>query len=131
MAQRWANAPGVQRVRLSLFEIPDMEAERKAGYPVKTHPADLQYQAWIDLVLDSESAAKGLVQSSDSREISVIHAYPTPDAYTFNVQGRPTLIGLRGYLALKAIRSLGADHQRDTQLLSWMYGDVAAAGPFA
>ena len=91
----------------------------------------LDLSVWIRLPAVIGLLPEGLVQSSDSREISVIHAYPTPDAYTFNVQGRPTLIGLRGYLALKAIRSLGADHQRDTQLLSWMYGDVAAAGPFA
>jgi len=26
-----------------------MEAERRAGYPVKTHPVEQQYQAWIDL----------------------------------------------------------------------------------
>lgn len=48
--------------------------------------------------------------------------------YTFNAQGRPTLIGLRGYAALAAIRSLGADHQRDPLLLEWMYGPVAQGG---
>lgn len=131
MSGRWKCANGVTRVRMSLFEIPDMEAERRAGYPIKTHPEPLQYQAWIDLSLESEAAAKSLLISSDNGEIATVHAYPSPDVYTFNYKGRPTLIGLRGYPALKAIRSLGADHQRETDLLNWMYGDVVAGGPFA
>lgn len=126
---RWARAPGVGRLRLSLFEVPDMEAERKAGYPVKTHPQEMQYQAWIDLTLDDVRVASDLMSGADredlSREVRALHAYPAPAVYTFNCAGRPTLAGLRGYPAVAAIRSLGADHQRDPGLLTWMYGDVA------
>jgi hypothetical protein len=131
LAERWSAAPGVKRVRLSLFETPDMEAERRAGYPVKTHPEHQQYQAWIDLVLENESAAKGLIVAADAAEISVAHAYPAPAVYTFNYRGRPTIIGLRGYAALAAIRSLKAEHQKDPVLLSWMFGEAAEPGPFA
>ncbi len=132
MAQRWAGQPGVIRVRLNLFEVPDMEAERKAGYPVKTHPIELQYQAWIDLVIADEAVAKALLSPDDSVDyathIAAIHAYPAPAVYTFNQNGRPTLVGLRGYAAYAAIQSLGAEHQKDPELLAWMYGDVAALG---
>jgi hypothetical protein len=133
LAEQWAKSPGVRRVRLNLFEVPDMEAERKAGYPVKTHPVEMQYQAWIDLVLETESAARPLL-SGDGRlpeHVAAVHAYPAPAVYTFNWNGRATLSGLRGYPATQAMRALGADHQKDPGLLEWMYGDVAAGGASA
>ena len=125
LAQHWAATPGVLRVRKSLFEVPDMEAERRAGYPIKSHPAEQQYQGWIDLVIDHEAVAKTLLRPEDGTEIATVHAYPAPAVYTFNYRGRPTLAGLRGYPAVAAIRSLGATHQTDPALLHWMYGDVA------
>ena len=39
LVQDWAERPDVLRVRLSLFEVPDMEAERKAGYSRGGRPA--------------------------------------------------------------------------------------------
>lgn len=135
LAAYWAGMPGVRRVRLSLFEVPDMEAERRAGYPVKTHPVEQQYQAWIDLVLDKTEVAKTLFSTGAGIDhgayISAVHAYPAPAVYTFNYSGRPTLIGLRGYAALAAIRALGAEHQKSTNLLEWMYGPYAEGGPLA
>ena len=135
LAERWARSAGVRRVRLNLFEVPDMEAERKAGYPVKTHPLPLQYQAWIDLIVDDEGAAGKLMAFDPgidlAAHISTIHAYPAPAVYTFNYNGRPTLSGLRGYPAYAAIQSLGAEHQKNTGLLTWMYGGVVQGGPLA
>jgi hypothetical protein len=132
LAVRWSKAPGVIRVRLDLFEVPDMEAERKAGYPVKTHPVELQYQAWIDLVVETEAVLKTLMSPADgidyAAHIQDIHAYTAPAVYTFNYAGRPTLAGLRGYPAVEAIRNLGAEHQKDTPLLEWLYGPVAHGG---
>jgi hypothetical protein len=125
IAQRWANTPGILRVRYSLFEAPDMEAERRAGYPIKTHPLEQQYQGWIDLVLTEDAVAHTLLQPQDGADIKTVHAYPAPAVSTFNYRGRPTLSGLRGYPAVAAIRSLGATHQTDPGLLHWMYGDVA------
>ncbi|MBM3513742.1 MAG: hypothetical protein FJX59_08505, partial [Alphaproteobacteria bacterium] len=49
LAETWSTSDGVLRLRLSLFDVPDMEAERKAGYPIKTHPVEQQYQAWFEL----------------------------------------------------------------------------------
>ncbi len=131
LAARWAATAGVLRVRLALFDTPDMEAERKAGYPVKTHPFEMQYQAWIDLTIVDEDVAKGLLTSDLAEHVHTVHAYPAPAVYTFNFAGRPTLSGLRGYMAVQAIKSLGADHQRDVGLLEWMYGAPAHGGPSA
>ena len=133
LAARWAQAPGVRRVRFNLFEPPDMEAERRAGYPVKTHPPETQYQAWIDLVLDDDEAVRDSLnqQSGLSDHVQAVHAYPAPAVYTFNWNGHATLTGLRGYAAVEAIRNLEAQHQTDPGLLRWMYGDVAHTEVFA
>ena len=129
LAQRWANTPDVRRLRLALFETPDMEAERKAGYPVKTHPPEQQYQAWIDLSFEGGGDPRALADTADldgvAAHIAEMHVYPTRVVYTSNYAGRPTLVGLRGYPAYSAIRALGAEHQKDPGLLEWMYGAVA------
>lgn len=121
LAERWSASEGVLRLRMNLFDVPDMEAERRAGYPVKTHPLELQYQAWIDLVLENERAARGLALAD---VISTVHAYPVPMIYTFVWNGRPTIPGLRGYAAWESIQAFDARNQRDERLLEWMYGPV-------
>jgi len=126
LAERWSAHPGVLRLRLNLFDTPDMEAERRAGYPVKTHPPEQQYQAWIELVLADADVAPELTADGLSEQVAALHAYPVPAIYTFVHDGAPTLIGLRGYAAHEAIEGLGADHARDPRLLEWMYGKVAA-----
>jgi hypothetical protein len=129
LAQEWAALPDVIRIRLSLFEIPDMEAERKAGYPVKTHPPEQQYQAWIDLTVADEETCRTMIPSGLAEHVSDIHAYPAHVVHTFNYGGRPTLAGLRGYSAVEAIGFLDAKQHRDPALLDWMYGPVTAGGP--
>jgi hypothetical protein len=135
LAQRWAGVAGMRRLRLSLFEVPDMEAERKAGYPVKTHPLEMQYQAWMDLVVGDASVTKRLLGATDAKllgeHVRTLHAYPTPVTYTSVYRGRPTLVGLRGYAAYDAIKALKADNQQQLSLLKWMYGDVVQGGPYA
>ena len=128
LAERWAGTPDVSRVRLSLFEAPDMEAEKKAGYPIKTHPKALQYQAWIDLVLEADAVAAGLLTVDDALSVTTVHAYPVAALYTSVYAGRPTLVGLRGYPAYEAIQAFDAAGQREPALLEWMYGPVAKAG---
>ena len=133
IAARWAATPGVLRVRLTLFDVPDMEAERKAGYPVKTHPVEQQYQAWIDLVVQTETVARQLLGGvdavNDTRHLKAVHAYPVRVVYTSVYGGRPTLVGLRGYAAYEAITALGAANHHQAPLLEWMYGPVAQCGP--
>lgn len=130
LAARWAALPGVLRLRCSLFEPPDMEAERRAGYPVKTHPVAQQYQAWIDLAVadgfDLRRLAPPGFAATLAASLRTLHVYPVRAVYTSVQGGRPTLVGLRGYAAWQAIEALGAAHQRDPRLLQWMYGEVAA-----
>ncbi|MBT4740313.1 MAG: hypothetical protein HOO09_08015 [Rhodospirillaceae bacterium] len=132
IAEAWSKKTGVLRLRLSLFDAPDMEKERKAGYPVKTHPVESQYQALIDLSLDTEARGQTLVGDNDgidyAAQISTIHTYPVRVIYTSNYNGKPTLVGLRGYPAYQALTALDAENQRQTSLLEWMYGDVAKNG---
>jgi hypothetical protein len=127
LARTWASQTGVLRVRLSLFDAPDMEAERKAGYPVKTHPLERQYQGWIDLVLDARSNGRDLLSAVPdlADDVHTAHAYPVTTLCTFNYAGKPTLAGLRGFPAWDALTSLGGFHQAQPEILEWMYGDVA------
>ena len=127
LATAWALDPGVLRVRLSLLDAPDMEAERRSGYPIKTHPVELQYQAWIDLVAQTRGAARELLAAIPrlADHVATIHAYPVTTLCTFNYAGHPTLVGLRGYPAWDAMRGLGGYHQAQPDILEWMYGDVA------
>ncbi len=133
LARQWTGLAGVRRVRLSLFDVPDMEAERKSGYPIKTHPLEQQYQALIDLMVEEGVDTRTLLASTAADElgahVAAIHAYPVVALYTFVRGGRPTLIGLRGYPAYQAIREFNATGQLQPALLEWMYGPVAARPP--
>ena len=133
LAARWSRQAGVRRVRMTIFDVPDMEAERRAGYPVKTHPVEQQYQAWIDLIVDDDAALLSLLPAAEAadcaRHLSTIHAYPVRVVYTSVYGGRPTLVGLRGYAAHEAITALDAGNQRQPALLEWMYGPIARGGP--
>ena len=127
LALVWEGDPAVIRLRLALFEAPDMEAERKSGYPIKTHPPDRQYQAWIDLTVATKSDLARLVAAADLvREVTALHIYPVRAVYTSNRAGRPTFVGLRGYPALAAMTALGGKNQAHPALLEWMYGPIAA-----
>ena len=131
LAGAWAGRDGVHRVRMSLFEVPDMEAERKAGYPIRTHPPEQQYQAMLELVLDRREVGRQLLDRTTGLDlagrISAIHAYPVAACYTSVYAGRATIVGLRGYAAHRAIEALGAANQKQAELLQWMYGDAAGS----
>lgn len=130
IAGRWSALPVVKRLRVHLFEAPDMEAEKRGGYPIKTHPKELQYQAWIDVVLTDASVSRTLsIMPDEAATMAVIHAYPVANLYTSVYNGRPTLVGLRGYPAYEAIKALNAANQRQPSLLEWMYGPVTGGGP--
>ena len=127
-AELWAARPGVRRVRLNLFDAPDMAADKSAGYPVKTHPVELQYQALIEIVLDEQlvgaTLLTGEAATSFAGVVREVHAYPVSAVYSFVWDGAPTVVGLRGFPAYQAIHALGADHALDPGLLEWMYGPV-------
>ncbi len=126
LAADWAADPAVIRLRLSLFEAPDMEAERASGYPIKTHPVERQYQAWIDITAADAAALTRLVDAVDlAAHVTALHAYPVRAIYTSNRDGRPTFVGLRGFPAYAALTAISGYNQAHPLLLEWMYGDVA------
>ncbi len=116
---------------MSLFEVPDMEAERKAGYPIKTHPVERQYQGVVELSLETQDVLAALSPTDNdfAEHVSTMHTYPIAARYTNVYGGRPTMVGLRGYAAHLAIEALGADNQKEVELLEWMYGPIATDGP--
>ncbi|UVO50498.1 hypothetical protein M0208_08195 [Sphingomonas sp. SUN019] len=125
LARRWTDAPGVLRLRYSLLEAPDVAAERAAGYPIKTHPPERQYQAWIDLALANEDVAKALPTAGLADHVRALHAYPVAANYTSNYAGKPTFVGLRGFPAWDALTAIGGYNQAQPAILGWMYGPVA------
>jgi len=128
-SENWSSKAGVIRLRLSLFDAPDMEKERQAGYPVKTHPEHQQYQASIEISLDTFIRGLELVSQKEEKEFSkhikAIHAYPVRSIYTSIYNGKPTIVGLRGFPAYQAIMALKAKNQVSPSLLEWMYGSIA------
>lgn len=126
VATKWSANAAVCRLRSSLFEAPDMAAEKASGYPIKTHPPERQYQAWIDISVETESDLARLVDATDfSEHVAALHAYPVRAIYTSNQAGKPTFVGLRGYPAYKALTAIGGYNQAHNSILRWMYGDVA------
>ncbi len=126
LAARWAKTPGVLRLRYSLLEAPDVAAERAAGYPIKTHPPERQYQAWIDIAFADDAVAGTLDTDGLADHIHTLHAYPIAANYTSNYAGKPTFVGLRGFPAWDALTAIGGYNQAQPAILNWMYGPVAA-----
>ena len=134
IAQRWSGETGVLRVRQYLFDVPDMQVESNAGYPVFPAPADEHYEAWIDLVIEDDAVAAQLISPSDGVDyagaLSEIHVQPVPVIYTYVWDGRPTDVSLRGYPAYELIKQLKAENQKEPSLLRWMYGPVVDGLPY-
>lgn len=126
VADRWAAVPGVLRLRISMLEAPDVAAERAAGYPIKTHPPERQYQAWIDLALADGGVTARLPLDGVAEHVRAIHAYPIAANYTSNYAGKPTFVGLRGFPAWDALTTINGYNQAKPEILGWMYGAVAA-----
>ena len=126
LARAWSRTAGVRRVRMHLFDAPDMSVESAHGYPVHPAPPDEHYQGWIDLVVDEKSLGATLPMEPEGRQliaqIREIHVQPVEVTYTYVWAGVPTVVGLRGFPAWKLITELLADNQLDPTLLRWMYG---------
>ena len=125
IARRWATTAGVVRLRLSLLDAPDPAAERGAGYPIKTHRPELQYQAWFDLAVEDEGVFGSLPMIDLADVANVIHSYPVVANYTSNYAGKPTFVGLRGYPAWDALTAIGGYNQAESEIMQWMFGSIA------
>lgn len=135
IAQPWSDRPDVLRLRLHLLE-PFDESENS---PYVSHDwvQEQHYQAWIELVVRDATQLEKLL-SSDPAEISYadhtcqqhaqlirgIHTFPITACYTMVANGKPTDVGLRGFLAVQTIAEAQADIQKNSELLEILYGDV-------
>lgn len=86
------------------------------------------YQAWIELMLQDEAVAKQLFDNRSAQYIKAIHTFPIVALYTMVYDGKPTVVGLRGYPAVQAIEQAGAEIQKSPELLAAIYGDVVQGG---
>ncbi|RQH17686.1 ethyl tert-butyl ether degradation protein EthD, partial [Okeania hirsuta] len=88
---------------------------------VQTWDRGKQYQAWIELGFTAGSSLSSLFTSSPDlqRHISAVHAYPIREIYTIVFDGKPTLVGLRGYQAAQTIAEAGADFQKSKEVLKF------------
>ncbi|MBC7004547.1 hypothetical protein BIZ37_18455 [Photobacterium sp. BZF1] len=124
-AEKWSKLGDVQRLRLHLLESYE---ESPSTFASVSHTWDKskQYQAWIEVELSKDFLISSLFQQSVDlkKYISAIHAYPVEAVYTFVYDGKPTLVGLRGYHAAEAIQAAGAENQKSEDLLEELYGKI-------
>ena len=71
-----------------------------------------------------------LLQSSRGGErMYHSHIPPIVARYTMVYDGKPTVVGLRGYQAVQTIEQAGAENQKSPELLAAIYGDVVTRSP--
>lgn len=124
LALAWGQLPGVRRVRLSLLEPYDETGWRSPGVRHDWSP-EHQHQAWIDLVVSDRSVLRDLAETAGITDhVRALNPFPVAEQYTLVFGGQPTAVGLRGWPAVQTIDAVGADNQRDADLLEAMYGPV-------
>ena len=113
----------VMRLRLHLLE-PFDESEN-SSYVSHDWAKEKHYQAWIELMLQNEAARKQLFSSNEhAKFIKAIHTFPIVARYTMVYDGKPTIVGLRGFPSVQTIEQASAENQKSPELLEILYGDV-------
>jgi hypothetical protein len=124
LAARWASDRRVVRLRFCLLQPPDPAGAQRAV--VARHPPERQYQGLIQLQTIDASGAREQLGPQGLNALgeicAAVHAYPVSDVYTWNRAGKPTLAGLRGYPAARAISAFNALQHATPGVLEWMYG---------
>ena len=121
-----AAADGALKVRTHLFEpydpsgwdTPDVENDRTQ---------DQAFDAQIELAFETRGAAEAaLAGAADALArpnlIAGLHAYPVTEVFTQVYDGRPTLVGLRGYPIVEVIEATGAENQTTLPVLRSITG---------
>lgn len=122
----WSEQSQVMRARLNLLEPFD----QSENSPCVSHQSEQvkNYQAWIELILQDEAIAKQFFDDQSAQYIQAIHTFPIVARYTMVYDGKPTVVGLRGYPAAQAIEQAGAEIQKSPELLAAIYGDFVQGG---
>ncbi|NET35707.1 MAG: hypothetical protein F6K19_27390 [Cyanothece sp. SIO1E1] len=129
LCETWRKRQEVQRLRLDIMQPHENLPDSPKGV-VQTWDRGKQYQAWIELGFTAGTSLSSLFTSFPDlqRHISAVHAYPIREIYTIVFDGKPTLVGLRGYQAAQTIAEAGADFQKSKEVLKFTYGAVIDGG---
>jgi hypothetical protein len=86
--------------------------------------AGVEIHGRIEVTFTSLDAVRVLTSASftgclsrASGLVAAMHPYHQYEAYTFRLNGRPTLIGLRGYEPMRTATSMGALNQLSTNVV--------------
>jgi hypothetical protein len=127
VARPWSGHPGVMRLRVEPLPPYDQSAMASPGVPHQW-PNDETYLGWIELAVRNEGVVGDLLAGTAAdelaKQVGAVHTYPVREVYTIISAGRPTEVGLRGYLAVQTIIAAGADYQRSEAVLNLLFGDA-------
>ncbi len=116
--------PEITRLRYHVLEDYDDEniPDTKVGH---CRPAEVRYNAWLELGVLPKSGLSVLIETDLLplvTDIKTIHINPIFEKYTIVAEGKPTVVGLKGYPAYQTIMQSGAINQLDEKLLQDLYG---------
>ncbi len=122
LGEPWRKNQNTQRLRVEILHAHQNEPNSPNGVS-HTWDEKQQYNAWIEIELSPGTGLSGLFDATKSynNQIHSIHAYPIREIYTFVFDGKPTLVGLRGYQAASTIESLNAAFQKSKKILKSLY----------
>lgn len=125
LATSWATSNDVLRLRVDIF-APYVETPSSPGAVSHIWDPDKRYDATIDVAVSVATDAAAFFASSNisADKVTAVHAYPVREIYTLVYDGKPTLVGLRGYAAMQAIEEANAEFQKSSQVLKFTYGPV-------
>ena len=126
MAPALATADGAMKVRTHLFEPYDPSGWDTPGVD-NDRTQNQAFDAQIELAFASREelvAALGGIAASLAQPdlIAGVHAYPVTEVYTLIYDGKPTLVGLRGYPIMEVIEAAGANNQKTLPVLRSITG---------
>lgn len=79
----------------------------------------------MELVVDGQDSLKPLLRGNEHAQmIRALHTFPIPACYTLVYDGKLTDVGLRGFPSVQTIIQVGAENQRQPDLLKALYGSV-------
>lgn len=113
------------RLRVDIF-APYVETPSSPEAVSHAWDPDKRYDATIDVAVSDATDVAAFFASSNisADKVTAVHAYPVREIYTLVYDGKPTLVGLRGYAAMQAIEEANAEFQKSSQVLKFTYGPV-------
>lgn len=121
-----AGKDDVIRVRYHLLE--DYDDEKIPDTQVShCRPKGVRYNAWIELAVQPKTDIVGMLEpvlSDILSDLVTIHIQPIFEKYTIVAEGKPTIVGLKGFPAYQTILAAGATNQLNEKLLFDIYGSV-------